>query len=63
MKIKELHLLNQHKHQFNELQKVYFLKCKELADFEEHLKNTKIQIKELLKNSRAKLKNSKKIKI
>ena len=63
MKINEFNLLNQHKHQFNELQKVYFLKCKELADFEEHLKNTKIQINEFIKNSRAKLKNSKKIKI
>ena len=63
MKIKELHLLNQHKRQFNELQKIYFLKSKELADFEEHLKNTKTQIINFIKNSRAKLKNSKKIKI
>ena len=63
MKIKELHLLNQHKRQFNELQKIYFLKSKELADFEEHLKNTKTQINNFIKNSRAKLKNSKKIKI
>ena len=63
MKIQELHLLNQHKHQYNELQKIYFLKSKELADFEEHLKNTKTQINEFIKNSRAKLKNSKKIKI
>ena len=63
MKIKELHLLNQHKHQCNELQKIYFLKSKELADFEEHLKNTKTQINNFIKNSRAKLKNSKKIKI
>lgn len=63
MKIQELHLLNQYKHQLNELQKIYFLKSKELADFEEHLKNTKIQINEFIKNSRVKLKNSKKIKI
>ena len=63
MKIKELHLLNQHKRQFNELQKIYFLKSKELADFEEHLKNTKTQINNFIKNSRAKLKNPKKIKI
>ena len=63
MKIQELHLLNQHKRQFNELQKIYFLKSKELADFEEHLKNTKTQINDFIKNSRAKLKNSKKIKI
>ena len=63
MKINEFNLLNQHKHQFNELQKIYFLKSKELADFEEHLKNTQIQIKDFIKNSRAKLKNSKKIKI
>lgn len=63
MKIQELHLLNQHKRQFNELQKIYFLKSKELADFEEHLKNTKTQINNFIKNSRAKLKNSKKIKI
>lgn len=63
MKIQELHLLNQHKRQFNELQKIYFLKSKELADFEEHLKAAKTQINEFIKNSRAKLKNSKKIKI
>lgn len=63
MKIKELHLLNQHKCQFNEIQKIYFLKSKELADLEEHLKNTKTQINEFIKNSRAKLKYSKKIKI
>ena len=60
MKIQELHLLNQNKHQYNELQKIYFLKSKELADFEEHLKNTKTQINNFIKNSRAKLKNSKK---
>ena len=63
MKIKELNLLNNHKHQYNELQKVYFLKSKELADLEEHLKNTRTQINDFIKNSRAKLKNSKKIKI
>ena len=60
MKIQELHLLNQNKHQYNELQKIYFLKSKELADFEEHLKAAKTQINEFIKNSRAKLKNSKK---
>ena len=63
MRIKELHLLNAHKHQYNELQKIYFIKCKELAQFQEHLKNTEIQIKDFVKKTRAKLKNSKKIKI
>ncbi len=49
MKIQDLHILNQHKRQYNELQKIYFLNA--------------LQIKDFCKTSRAKLKNLKKIKI
>lgn len=48
--------------QYIELQKFYFLKCKELADIENHLNEFKNQLeirrKQELKNKRIKLKNS-----
>jgi hypothetical protein len=63
MTLQNVHILKQYKNQYSELQKVYFLKCKELAEFEEHLKNTQNQINDFIKKSRVKLKNSKKSKI
>ena len=59
MKINELQQLNSAKSQFSQIQKMYFFKSRELLDLEEHLKISKLQIQELQKNSRAKLKNSK----
>lgn len=59
MTINELNILNQHKHQYRNIQKMFFFKSRELLEIEEHLKNTKEQIKTLTLNSRAKLKNSK----
>jgi CRISPR/Cas system CSM-associated protein Csm4 (group 5 of RAMP superfamily) len=63
MTLQNVHILKQYKNQYSELQKVYFLKCKELAEFEEHLKNTQNQINDFITKSRVKLKNSKKSKI
>lgn len=59
MTINELNILNQHKIQYRNIEKMFFFKSKELLEIEEHLKNTKEQIKILTLNSRAKLKNSK----
>ena len=59
MKINELQQLNYAKSQFSQTQKIYFFKSRELLDLEEHLKISKLQIQELQKNSRARLKNSK----
>ena len=63
MTINQLQQLNYSKHQLAEIQKMYFFKSRELLELEEHLKNTKIQINQLQKNSRAVLKNSKKLTI
>ncbi len=59
MTIAQLQQLNYTKSQFSQTQKIYFFKSRELLDLEEHLKISKLQIQELQKNSRAKLKNSK----
>ena len=59
MTINQLQQLNYSKHQFSEIQKMYFFKSRELLEIEEHLKNTKLQIQELQKNYRAVLRNSK----
>ena len=59
MTINQLQQLNFAKRQFSEIQKMYFFKNRELLGIEEHLKDSKLQIQELQKNSRAVLRNSK----
>lgn len=59
MKLRELRQLSHYKSQYSELREIYFLKCKELYNLEEHLNVSTAQIQALVKDSRAKLKNTK----
>lgn len=59
MRINELQQMNGMKEQYRNIEKIRFLKIKELQEIESHLETFKIQILEFQKNSRVKLKNTK----
>lgn len=59
MTILETRNLFQMKEQYRNIEKMRFLKVKELQEIESHLEIFKTEIAEFQKNSRAKLKNAK----
>ena len=59
MTIQNTHHLNELNKQYQYIQKIYFLKCKELSDIENNLTDIKEQIKQFVKYSRPKLKHTK----
>lgn len=58
MRINELQQINQMKEQYRNIEKMRFLKVKELQEIESHLEIFKTEIDEFQKKSRAKLKTS-----
>ena len=58
MRINELQQITQMKEQYRNIEKMRFLKVKELQEIESHLEIFKTEIAEFQKKSRAKLKNS-----
>lgn len=58
MRINQFQQITQMKEQYRNIEKMRFLKVKELQEIESHLEIFKTEIAEFQKNSRAKLKTS-----